>query len=91
VKTTFDSSELPERAAGDCRSIITAGSSVLYRASPGLQPPYAFESFRIQHGISDKFDEELFFRTLYDRLHGVRRPPRPAPQQNPGPNPRIPA
>ena len=31
----------------------------------------AFDNFRVQHGISDKFDEGLFFRTLYDRFHGV--------------------
>jgi hypothetical protein len=31
----------------------------------------AFANFREQYGISDKFDDALFFRTLYDRFHGV--------------------
>jgi len=33
----------------------------------------AFIQFREQYGISDKFDESAFFRTLYDRFHGVKQ------------------
>jgi P4 family phage/plasmid primase-like protien len=32
----------------------------------------AFIQFRDQYGISDKFDESAFFRTLYDRFHSIK-------------------
>jgi putative DNA primase/helicase len=31
----------------------------------------AFTDFREQYGISDRFDESAFFKTLYDRFHSV--------------------
>jgi P4 family phage/plasmid primase-like protien len=33
----------------------------------------AFEIFREQHGISERFDVNMFFKTLYDRFTGVQQ------------------
>jgi P4 family phage/plasmid primase-like protien len=32
----------------------------------------AFDNFRVQYGISEKLDDSLFFRTLYERFPSVR-------------------
>jgi hypothetical protein len=32
-----------------------------------------FDAFRKQHGLSDKLDESVFFRLLYDRFPGVKQ------------------
>lgn len=37
-----------------------------------MEMAIAFESFRLQNAIPEKFDNGMFFRTLYDRFQSVR-------------------